>query len=91
LLGLFGQIRDDLMNLQSAEVSLLLPYLSTRVLYQTKQYTSKKGFADDLTEGKFSFPVIHAIHADISNREVLSAHVPSLSSFATLTSNFILI
>jgi len=54
LLGLFGQIRDDLMNLQSAE------------------YTSKKGFADDLTEGKFSFPVIHAIHADTSNREVLN-------------------
>lgn len=54
LFGLFGQIRDDLMNLQSAE------------------YTSKKGFADDLTEGKFSFPVMHAIHADPSNREVLN-------------------
>jgi len=38
-----------------------------------EQYTSKKGFADDLTEGKFSFPVIHAIHADVNNREVLSA------------------
>jgi len=54
LLGLFGQIRDDLMNLQSSE------------------YTSKKGFADDLTEGKFSFPVVHAVHADKSNSEVLN-------------------
>jgi geranylgeranyl diphosphate synthase type 3 len=37
------------------------------------QYTSKKGFADDLTEGKFSFPVIHGIHADTSNNEILGA------------------
>jgi geranylgeranyl diphosphate synthase, type III len=41
-----------------------------------QQYTSKKGFADDLTEGKFSFPVIHAIHADTNNREVISALTP---------------
>jgi Polyprenyl synthetase len=84
LLGLFGQIRDDLMNLQSAEVSTPLlifpPYL-----YQAEQYTSKKGFADDLTEGKFSFPVIHAIQADPGNREVLSAVTGSLGSFTALT------
>jgi len=54
LIGVFFQIRDDLMNLLSAE------------------YTSHKGFAEDLTEGKFSFPVVHGIHADKSNRQVMN-------------------
>ncbi|KAH6910214.1 farnesyltranstransferase [Coprinopsis sp. MPI-PUGE-AT-0042] len=54
LFGVYFQIRDDLMNLQSPE------------------YTSNKGFAEDLTEGKFSFPVVHGIHADRSNRQVLN-------------------
>jgi len=43
-LGLFFQVRDDLINLVSEE------YMKTRGT-----------FADDLTEGKFSLPVIHAI------------------------------
>ncbi|KAJ3565322.1 hypothetical protein NP233_g7698 [Leucocoprinus birnbaumii] len=54
LIGVYFQIRDDLMNLQSV------------------QYTSNKGFAEDLTEGKFSFPVVHGIHADTSNRQILN-------------------
>ncbi|KAJ6567722.1 isoprenoid synthase domain-containing protein [Mycena vulgaris] len=54
LIGVFFQIRDDYMNLQSGE------------------YTSNKGFAEDLTEGKFSFPIVHGIHADKSNRQVLN-------------------
>ncbi|KAG5642514.1 hypothetical protein DXG03_002615 [Asterophora parasitica] len=54
LIGIFFQIRDDLMNLQSTE------------------YTKNKGFAEDLTEGKFSFPVVHSIHADTTNRQVLN-------------------
>lgn len=27
-------------------------------------FHDKKGFAEDLTEGKFSFPIIHCIHSD---------------------------
>jgi len=54
LIGVFFQIRDDLMNLQSEE------------------YTSHKGFAEDLTEGKFSFPVVHGIHASKSNRQIMN-------------------
>jgi len=30
-------------------------------------YTKNKGLCEDLTEGKFSFPIIHAIRADPSN------------------------
>ncbi|KNZ72240.1 Geranylgeranyl pyrophosphate synthase, partial [Termitomyces sp. J132] len=36
------------------------------------EYTQNKGFAEDLTEGKFSFPVIHSIHADPTDRQVLN-------------------
>ncbi|KAH9915890.1 terpenoid synthase [Fomitopsis serialis] len=54
LFGVFYQIRDDYMNLQSST------------------YADNKGFAEDLTEGKFSFPIVHAVRADTSNRQVLN-------------------
>ncbi|PCH35749.1 terpenoid synthase [Wolfiporia cocos MD-104 SS10] len=54
LFGIYYQIRDDYMNLQSP------------------QYADNKGFAEDLTEGKFSFPIVHAVRADPSNRQVLN-------------------
>ncbi|KAJ1305969.1 hypothetical protein OPQ81_010684 [Rhizoctonia solani] len=54
LIGVYFQIRDDYMNLQSS------------------QYASNKGFAEDLTEGKFSFLVVHAVRADRTNRQVLN-------------------
>ncbi|KDR70517.1 hypothetical protein GALMADRAFT_1350432 [Galerina marginata CBS 339.88] len=54
LFGVFFQIRDDFLNLQSSE------------------YTCKKGFAEDLSEGKFSFPIIHGIQTDKANRQVLN-------------------
>ncbi|RAH69841.1 geranylgeranyl pyrophosphate synthase spyE [Aspergillus aculeatinus CBS 121060] len=34
-------------------------------------YTSNKGFCEDLTEGKFSFPIIHSIRQDPANRQLL--------------------
>ncbi|KAJ8509039.1 hypothetical protein ONZ45_g8756 [Pleurotus djamor] len=52
LIGVYYQVRDDYMNLQSTE------------------YSINKGFAEDLSEGKFSFPVVHGIHADTSNRQI---------------------
>lgn len=54
LFGVYYQIRDDYMNLQSTE------------------YAENKGFAEDLTEGKFSFPIVHGVRADRSNRQVLN-------------------
>ncbi|KAF1801032.1 geranylgeranyl pyrophosphate synthase [Mucor lusitanicus] len=37
---------------------------------QSKQYADNKGFCEDLTEGKFSFPIIHSIRADPTNRQL---------------------
>ncbi|QRV98279.1 farnesyl-diphosphate synthase [Ceratobasidium sp. AG-Ba] len=54
LIGVYFQIRDDYMNLQSTT------------------YTSNKGYAEDLSEGKFSFPVVHSIRSDMTNRQVLN-------------------
>ncbi|KAG0323770.1 geranylgeranyl pyrophosphate synthetase [Dissophora globulifera] len=39
---------------------------------QSNQYSTNKGFCEDLTEGKFSFPIIHSIRADPSSRQLLN-------------------
>ncbi|KAG1136665.1 hypothetical protein G6F37_002764 [Rhizopus arrhizus] len=39
---------------------------------QSNTYTQNKGFCEDLTEGKFSFPIIHAIRAEPKNRQLLN-------------------
>ncbi|KAJ3146029.1 geranylgeranyl pyrophosphate synthetase [Geranomyces variabilis] len=40
---------------------------------QSYKYTHNKGFAEDLTEGKFSFPILHSIRAaEPGNRQLLS-------------------
>ncbi|PLB38596.1 FPP/GGPP synthase family protein [Aspergillus candidus] len=39
---------------------------------QADTYTKNKGFSEDITEGKFSFPIIHSIHAQPRNTQLLS-------------------
>ncbi|KAK9241442.1 isoprenoid synthase domain-containing protein [Lipomyces kononenkoae] len=39
---------------------------------QSDQYSKNKGFCEDLTEGKFSFPIIHSISHDKSNQQILN-------------------
>lgn len=39
---------------------------------QSAEYSKNKGFCEDLTEGKFSFPIIHAIRKDPHNKELLN-------------------
>ncbi|KAJ9165334.1 Geranylgeranyl pyrophosphate synthase [Coniochaeta hoffmannii] len=38
----------------------------------SKEYTDNKGMCEDLTEGKFSFPVIHSIRSDPTNLQLLN-------------------
>ncbi|CAG2120915.1 unnamed protein product, partial [Medioppia subpectinata] len=35
------------------------------------QYNESKTFCEDLTEGKFSFPIIHAINSDLNDTTVI--------------------
>ncbi len=54
-LGMYFQIRDDLINLSDEE------------------YFKSKSFCEDLTEGKFSFPIIHCIQsADKNDTRLMS-------------------
>ncbi|CAJ0760501.1 6792_t:CDS:2 [Entrophospora sp. SA101] len=44
-------------------------------------YADNKGFCEDLTEGKFSFPIIHSLHKDPNNRQlfnILKQHTTSI-------------
>lgn len=76
--GLF-RLAIKLMQAESAVDIDCTPLVSTiGLLFQilddhlnlspTSGYSSLKGLCEDLTEGKFSFPVIHAIRTDPSNQ-----------------------
>jgi geranylgeranyl diphosphate synthase type 3 len=53
-LGLYYQIRDDYINLQS------------------EKYMENKAFCEDLSEGKFSFPIIHSILYNAKDTRLLN-------------------
>ncbi|XP_050298800.1 terpene synthase [Anthonomus grandis grandis] len=53
ILGLYFQIRDDYINLNS------------------KYYMLHKSYCEDLTEGKFSFPIIHAIKSRPDDQQII--------------------
>ncbi|GCC36667.1 geranylgeranyl pyrophosphate synthase isoform X1 [Chiloscyllium punctatum] len=77
--GLFG-LAVGLMQLFSENKSDFKPLLNTLgLLFQIRddyanlasnEYSANKGFCDDLTEGKFSFPVIHAIWSHPESTQV---------------------
>ncbi|KAF1921374.1 geranylgeranyl pyrophosphate synthetase [Ampelomyces quisqualis] len=54
-------------------IGLLFQILDDHLnLSPTSGYSSLKGLCEDLTEGKFSFPVIHAIRTDPSNQILIN-------------------
>jgi geranylgeranyl diphosphate synthase type 3 len=53
-------------------IGLLFQILDDYLNLASPEYTARKGHAEDLTEGKFSFPVIHAIRSDPSNLVLLN-------------------
>jgi geranylgeranyl diphosphate synthase type 3 len=80
--GLF-RLAIKLMQAESAVQIDCAPLVSTiGLLFQilddhlnlspTSGYSDLKGLCEDLTEGKFSFPVIHAIRADPSNQILIN-------------------
>ncbi|KZO93846.1 terpenoid synthase [Calocera viscosa TUFC12733] len=53
-------------------ISVLFQIRDDYANLEMKEYSENKGFAEDLTEGKFSFIVVHSVRADTSNRVVLN-------------------
>ncbi|XP_061086516.1 geranylgeranyl pyrophosphate synthase-like [Conger conger] len=77
--GLFG-LAVGLMQLFSGWTCDLKPLLDTLGLFfqilddyanlHSREYTENKSFCEDLTEGKFSFPIIHAIRSKPESTQV---------------------
>ncbi|KAL8794240.1 MAG: hypothetical protein Q9195_003194 [Heterodermia aff. obscurata] len=57
-----------LVNLIGALFQIRDDYLNLA----STEYTSNKGFCEDLTEGKFSFPIIHSIRSNPSNLQLIN-------------------
>ncbi|XP_076449066.1 geranylgeranyl pyrophosphate synthase-like [Babylonia areolata] len=79
--GLFG-LAVRLMQLFSENKSDFKPLLDVLGLYfqirddyanlLSDEYKANKSYCEDLTEGKFSFPIIHAVRADLTNTTLLN-------------------
>ncbi|KAL2912608.1 hypothetical protein HK105_207916 [Polyrhizophydium stewartii] len=59
----------ELVNLIGVYYQVRDDYLNLRVA----QYHERKGFAEDLTEGKFSYPVVRCIHKEPGTQSQLSS------------------
>lgn len=71
LMKLFSKNPKDLSKI----TALLAIYFQIRDDYcnlTSKEYADNKSFCEDLTEGKFSFPIIHAINNRRNDREIKS-------------------
>lgn len=53
-------------------IGLLFQILDDHKNLSSTTYTINKGLAEDLTEGKFSFPVIHSVRSNPSNLVLLN-------------------
>ena len=53
-------------------IGIIFQILDDYLNLQSSTYATNKGYCEDLSEGKFSFPVVHAIRADASNRQLLN-------------------
>ncbi|XP_062129745.1 terpene synthase isoform X1 [Drosophila sulfurigaster albostrigata] len=70
LMQLFSTNKEDYSKL----TAILGLYFQIRDDYcnlSLKEYTENKSFAEDLTEGKFGFPVIHAVRTQKHDKQVL--------------------
>ncbi|XP_025266042.1 geranylgeranyl pyrophosphate synthase isoform X4 [Camponotus floridanus] len=71
LMKLFSTYEEDLSSL----VAILGLYFQIRDDYCNLclgEYTENKSYCEDLTEGKFSFPIIHALTTNPDDRQIIS-------------------
>ena len=53
-------------------IGLLFQIRDDYMNLSSTQYTQNKGLCEDLTEGKFSFPVIHSIRSEPQNLQLIN-------------------
>ncbi|XP_055378685.1 terpene synthase [Condylostylus longicornis] len=70
LMQLFSNNKDDFTKL-SAIMGLYFQIRDDYSNLSSKEYFENKSFCEDLTEGKFSFPIIHAIRHQKNDKQVL--------------------
>lgn len=73
-IGLMQLFSDNKKNFTKITAILGL-YFQIRDDYinlTSKEYSATKSFCEDLTEGKFSFPILHAINNKKNDQEILS-------------------
>ncbi|GFY63675.1 geranylgeranyl pyrophosphate synthase [Trichonephila inaurata madagascariensis] len=71
LMQLFSSNKSDFTTI----VALMGLYFQIRDDYanlQSKEYTENKSYCEDLTEGKFSFPVIHSIRSNQGDPRIMN-------------------
>ncbi|KAJ3617310.1 hypothetical protein MTP99_007046 [Tenebrio molitor] len=71
LIQLFSDVKDDFTKFGES-VGLFFQIRDDYMNLCSKEYTISKTFCDDLTEGKFSFPVIHAIQTYPEDKRVIN-------------------
>ncbi|CAH1375948.1 unnamed protein product [Tenebrio molitor] len=71
LIQLFSDVKDDFTKFGES-VGLFFQIRDDYMNLCSKEYTISKTFCDDLTEGKFSFPVIHAIQTHPEDKRVIN-------------------
>nr|CAG8502689.1 522_t:CDS:2 [Entrophospora candida] len=68
LLRLAVKLMQEAINIIGIHFQIRDDYMNM----QSEKYSENKGFCEDLTEGKFSFPIIHSIQTDNSNRRLIN-------------------
>ena len=53
-------------------IGLLFQIRDDYMNLSSTEYTDNKGLCEDLTEGKFSFPIIHSIRTNPQNRQLIN-------------------
>ncbi|KAJ3623668.1 hypothetical protein MTP99_017340 [Tenebrio molitor] len=71
LLQLFSNNKTD-FSVLIQKLSLFCQIYNDYLSLHSKKYSTLKTFCDDVTEGKFSFPIIHAIQSQPDDDEVLN-------------------